>query len=129
MQNREISPVVFREPVNTDPVHTTRASVFPHTLPCPRHITRIINLSDQQVRLPPLHTLPYYPAHQRPVSGILTRRHLGHCLSNHQSDADYSPDTSSGLAIPTVTPSPDRRLLSHRPPPHDHGDPKISVLP
>jgi hypothetical protein len=68
-------------------------------------------------------------AHHSIAPGILARRRLGHCLSNHQSDADYSPDTSSGFTIPTVTPSPGRRLLSRRPPPHPHDGPKVSVVP
>jgi hypothetical protein len=129
MQNREVSLVVSLKPVNTDPVHPASASVFPHTLPGPRQVARIISLTDQRVRLPHLLTLPCYLAHRSIAPGILARRRLGHCLSNHQSDADYSPDTSSSFTIPTVTPSPGRRLLSRRPPPHPHDGPKVSVVP
>ena len=129
LQHREVPPVVVLEPVDTDPVHPASASVLPHTLPGPRQVARVIHLSDQRVRLPRPHTCLCYPAGRRLVPGILARRRLGHCLSNHQSDADYSPNTSSGFAIPTVTPSPGRRLLSHRPPPHPHDGPKVSVVP
>jgi hypothetical protein len=100
MQHRKITPVILLEPVNTDPVHPTSASVLPHTLPCPRQITRIIDLTDQRVRLPHLHTFPCYLAHQRIVSGILAQRRLGHCLSNHQPDAVYSPDTPLASPYP-----------------------------
>jgi hypothetical protein len=82
--------VVLLEPVNADPVHPTRASVFSHTLPCPRQVTRIINLSDQRVFLPHLHTFPRYLISPTTIPSILGQRRLGHCLSNHQPVATYS---------------------------------------
>src|SRR5207248_1822798 len=117
------------ESVNTDPIHTTSASVFSHALPRPHQIARVVNLSDQRVRLPRLHTFPSYLAHRCVIPSILVQRRLGHCLSNHQSDTAYSLGTTPRFAISTVIPSPSRRLLSHRPPPHYHDGPKVSVVP
>ena len=62
LQNHEITAMLALEPVNTDPVHTTSTPVFPHTLPRPLQITRVMNLTDQRVRLPHLHTFPRYLA-------------------------------------------------------------------
>ena len=48
----------------------------------------------QRVRLRHLHTFAHYLARHGAIPSILTRRRLGHCLGNHQSDAAYSLDTS-----------------------------------
>ena len=103
-------------------------SILPNPLPCPPKIARVIVLPDQRVRLPHLHTLIHYLARHGAIPSILTQRRLGHCLGNHQSDAAYSLD-SPRFTISTVTPSPGRYLLSHRPPPHHHDGPKVSVVP
>ena len=100
MQNREITAVILPEPVNADPVHTTGTSILPNPLPCPPKIARVIDLPDQRVRLPHLHTLIHYLARHGAIPSILTRRRLGHCLGNHQSDAAYSLDTNRAPTNP-----------------------------
>ena len=88
------------EPVNTDPVHTTSTPVFPHTLPRPLQITRVMNLTDQRVRLPHLHTFPRYPAHQNTIPAILSR------AASVIASATISPAPPTHPASPLIPPFP-----------------------
>jgi hypothetical protein len=100
MQNREITAALLPEPVNADPVHTTGTAILPNPIPGPPKILRVIDLPDQRVRLPHLHTFIHYLAHHGAIPSILIQRRLGHCLGNHQSDAAYSPDITPDSPFP-----------------------------
>jgi len=54
----------------------------------------------QRVSLRHLHTFAHYLARHGAIPSILTRRRLGHCLGNHQSDAAYSLDTNRAPTNP-----------------------------
>lgn len=48
MQNHEVTPVLLPDPVNSNPVHSTGASVFLQPHPGPRQVTQVMDLSDQR---------------------------------------------------------------------------------
>ena len=129
MQNREITAVILPEPVNADPVHTTGTSILPNPLPGPPQIAaghRPARSASAPSAPAHVHSLPgssrchpEYP-HPAPPRSLprqpSVRRRL---LTRHHTR----------FTISTVTPSPGRCLLSHRPPPHQHDGPKVSVVP
>jgi hypothetical protein len=95
--------MLTRKPINTDPIHTTSASVLLHPRPRPCHIARVINLPDQRVRLPHPHTFPHYLAHHNATPSILA-------------------SVVSVIASATISPPPPTHSTSHQIH-HSHRDP------
>jgi hypothetical protein len=113
--------VVSLEPVNTDPVHAASAPVVPHTLPGPRQVARVVNLSDQRVRLPsapahlsllpgsPVTRLGYprpTPPRSLPQQPSVRRRLLTrHILRSRHSHRDPFPRSAPFESPPAAAPT------------------------